>query len=69
MLAEDCREKNAFCYWCCTQEQNRLRKKTKILLEILTAGKDVEDKIAEHSDEIDQLMLDVLDRRAQAAIR
>ena len=51
------------------QEKARLRKKTQILMDILTAGEEVENVIAKHSKEIDQEMIDLLDKRSKMASR
>ena len=51
------------------QARQRLGRKAEILLELLAAGDAVEARIREHSAEVDELMLQLLERRIEAAQR
>ena len=51
------------------QARRRLSRKAEILLELLAAGDAAETRIKAHSAEVDDLMLQLLQRRIEAAER
>lgn len=46
-----------------------LQRKSQVLMNILTSGERVETVIAEHTDEIDQQLIQMLDERIRAGMR
>ena len=51
------------------QEKANMRRKTKILMDILTAGKEIDHVISQHIDDIDEQMIELLDKRTKMASR
>ena len=51
------------------QEKANVRRKTKILMDILTAGKEIDHVISQHIDDIDEQMIELLDKRTKMASR
>lgn len=51
------------------QEKAEERRKTRILMDILMAGEAVESVILKHRDEIDEKLLDLLEKRTRLAAR
>ena len=51
------------------QAQERVNRKAEVLLEILSAGEAVEARIRAYRDEVDELMLQLLLKRIEAAQR
>ena len=53
----------------CVQEKQRIRKKTNVLMDILHAGEKLDAVIEANAAEIDEEMIDLLERRTKVAAR